>query len=60
MNIFDESSKNVLEEKKYLISKLQENIKIRRMLKIHKPTSKLGYYVHREYQKGLGLQGCLA
>ena len=59
MNVFDTSSQNVLEEKKHLISKVQENIKVRRILKLHHPQATIGYYVHRQYQSGIGLQGCL-
>lgn len=47
MKVFDDSCANVLEEKKYLISKVQENVKIRRLLKIYNPNAVLGSYVHR-------------
>lgn len=60
MKVFDDNCANALEEKKYLISKVQENVKVRRMLRIYNPQARLGSYVHREYQSGIGLQGCIA
>lgn len=60
MRVFDDTCKNALEEKKILISKVQENVRVRRVLKIHNPKAKLGLYVHRQYQSGIGLQGCIA
>lgn len=40
------------------MSKLQENIRIRRILKLD-TQGMFGCYVHRNYTEGIGLQACL-
>jgi hypothetical protein len=47
------------EELKLLISRLQENVRIRRAITLHSDGCRYGYYVHRPYSERVGLQACL-
>lgn len=59
LGIFTDSKlENIFDEKKLLISKLQENIRIRRILTLS-TQGMFGCYVHRNYTEGIGLQACL-
>ena len=60
-NIFpeDKEVKNMGEELKLLISRLQENIRIRRAITLHSDGCRYGYYVHRPYSERVGLQACV-
>jgi len=60
-NIFSEDKevKHMGEELKLLISRLQENIRIRRAITLHSDGCRYGYYVHRPYSERVGLQACV-
>ena len=55
----DKESSNAFEELKVLISRLQENIRIRRVVTLHSDYGRYGVYVHQAYQDGIGMQTCL-
>jgi hypothetical protein len=42
-----------------MISRLQENIRIRRVVTLHSDHGRYGVYVHQAYQDGIGMQTCL-
>ncbi len=42
-----------------MISRLQENIRIRRVVTLHSDHGRYGVYVHQAYQDGIGMQACL-
>lgn len=55
----DKEVKHMGEELKILISRLQENVRIRRAVTFHSDGCRYGTYVHRPYAEGVGLQACV-
>jgi translation elongation factor EF-Ts len=55
----DKEIKNMGEEHKLLIARLQENVRIRRAVTFHSDGCRYGSYVHRPYSGGVGLQACV-
>lgn len=60
-NLFPEDPAiiSLAEEHKLVVARLQENVRIRRVVSLHSDGCRYGSYVHRPYKDGVGLQACV-